>query len=375
MKKKYPVSVLLFALGVLLFTACGGGGADADAGAAESEETATEETAAAPRIVKVNSFLTEASVLTDGTKLSVASIEEFSDGALVGEGYYNGTLIGFGDTWEALGNGTVDIAYVPPALTGQYSTLLDIFSLPIAGMPTTGNWANSQAFNELVQTRPEFDAEMAKHNLKIIFMEALPGSNIHSSKKTVPTPADAKGIVIEALGNNSANFFGDLGANTVTLDTADYFVSMQRGVIDAFFNQWGMLYDFQLMDLATHHTIFGDNSKFPPGHGLAASTMIYAANLDFWNSLTESGQDAIMRAFAKGCEYAIVNDNAQMQVGYDYAVEQGHEILVIDDPAQLALWFDAAQPTVDKWVEEVSAEGYDGAAILADFRKILEQYE
>jgi TRAP-type C4-dicarboxylate transport system substrate-binding protein len=382
MKRKSSILSILVIAGVLfglfVFVGCGGGPSDSgnsDGSSASTDAGGDGSSAVAPRILKINSYLTEGSPITDGLKVAVDAVSEESNGELVGEGYYNGTLLGFDDSWEGCANGTVDIAHIPQAVIGQYSQLMDILSVPIKNLPETGGWTISQAFNEFVRSRSEFDEELTRQNLKLIILEAVPGNNFHSAKRTLNVPSDAKGLVIEALGSISSEFLGSLGANTVTLDFGDYLVSAQRGVVDTFFNQWGAMGTSQTLEVLKYHTIFGDNSQFPGGSGLAASAMMYVCNLDTWNSLTESQQEALIRAFEKGVKAADDIDLPHIQESYEMCVDRGDEFNIITDPAILQQWYDAAQPAIDEWKENVTKLGCDADSILADFETILEKYE
>ena len=374
--KHLPAVVLILAL-ALAFAGCGGDSGDSGNDAAANEETTVEsggETTAAPLVIKVNSFLTEGSPLTEGTKIAVEAISEFSNGELLGEGYYNGSLLGFDDSWEGCGTGTVDVAFIPPAVIGQYSRLLDGLSLPIEGLSPDPN-NTTKAFNEVVNTREEFAKDLEKHNLKVLYVEGVPGNNIHMTKTLITKPEDMKGIVIEALGKNNSDFFGSIGAQTVTLDFGEYMLSAQRGVVDGFFNQFGAMQTTQSFEVLTKHTIFGTSTdEFPGGSGFSSSPMIYVVNLNTWNNLTESQQEALVQAFQKGVEAVVPLDYPMIKAGYDLVKERGDEIVQLDAAAQ-AHWFEAAQPIIADWESEMNEQGYDGAAVYDALKATVAKYQ
>jgi TRAP-type C4-dicarboxylate transport system substrate-binding protein len=327
-----------------------------------------------PITIKVNSFLTEGSSLTEGTKAFVAAIAEESNGELVGEGYYNGTLLGFADSWEGCGAGTVDVAYIAPAILGQYSRLLDGLQLPYKNL-SADEMNTTKAFNEIVNSHEEFAKDLEKHNLKVLYVEGVPSSGIHTVKTPITLPADCKGIIINALGKCNTDLFTSLGAQTVALDFGEYLLSAQKGVADAFLDGWGAINDSQLIEALESHTLFGELSEeHPGGGGISSSPMTYVINLDKWNSLTESQQKALVSACEKGVATVPALDLVGSLAAYNVAIDRGDTIVNVKG-AELEAWLTAAQPVVDDWIKAMDSQGYDGAALYADFQASINKYQ
>jgi TRAP-type C4-dicarboxylate transport system substrate-binding protein len=366
MKKSRLVVALVIAVMTftLVFAGCGGG-SDSDKKDGESGD---------PIIIKVNSFLTEGSSLTEGTKTFVAAIEEESNGELKGEGYYNGTLLGFADSWEGCGAGTVDVAYIGPAILGQYSRLLDGLQLPFTGLsPDEIN--TTKAFNEIVNSHEEFAKDMEKHNLKVLYVEGVPASGIHAVKKEIKVPEDCKGIIINALGKCNTDFFSGLGAQTVALDFGEYLLSAQKGVADAFLDGWGAIRDSQLIEALKSHTVFGDVSEeHPGGGGLSTSPMTYVVNLDKWNSLSESQQKALVKAAEKGVSVVPALDLVGSQEAYNTAIDRG-DIMVNVKGADLEAWYKASKSVIDDWIAAMDDQGYDGKALYDSMQASVDKYQ
>ncbi|MDR2487307.1 MAG: TRAP transporter substrate-binding protein DctP [Clostridiales Family XIII bacterium] len=380
MKRQKALTIFLAALIALALglAGCGGGGdggggtEGTDSPGAEADAPAAQ--AGTPITIKVNSFLPEGSTLTEGTKASVENIAKFSNGELIGEGYYNGSLLGFDDSWEGTGTGTVDVSFIGPAILGQYSRLLDGLQLPYKGIsPDERN--TMKAFNEFVNGHEEFAKDLEKHNLKILYIEGVPGSAIHTTSKTVKVPADCKGIVIDALGKNNADFFTALGAKTMTLDFGEYLISAQRGVVDAFLDGWAAMNDSQCIEVVKKHTVFGEaTDDHPSGNGLSSSPMTYVVNLDTWNKLSESQQQALVKAFEEGVATVPDLDRVSQQNAYNIAKERGDEIISVTG-AEFDAWYDAAKPVIEAWIKEMDSQGYDGQKLYDDLQATLGKYQ
>ena len=60
--------------------------------------------------------------------------------------------------------------------------------------------------------------------------------------------------------------------------------------------------------------------------------------------------------------------------GRQAAEERGNEFYVIEG-AELERWKEASQPVIEAWIEQMSANGQDGAALVEDARSLIAQYE
>lgn len=328
---------------------------------------------AAPVKIKVNSFLTESSPLTDGTKAIVENINNYTEGSIVAEGYYNGNLIGFMETWEAISNGTIDIGYVAPVVMDSYSVLTPIFSIPTNGLPTEGPIALSDLYNELINQRPEFAEEFAKSNLKIVWVESLNGQGVHTKGSLVTTPEQAKGLAIEALGKTTCLFFEELGCTAISLDVGDYYTSLERGIIDSLYGSVGEVYNNQLHEILDCHTIFGTEDGTPSGAGISTGVMMYCMNLQVWNSLTAEQQEQLVQACKDGSNVGLEKDVSSMYTAIDEWNANGHQIYYCwGDEAQA--WVDASAGVREAWIKTATEAGYDAQGIWDTWQQILADY-
>jgi len=353
----------------MFFAGCSGGGTDETATSGSGTETGSSAEGTAPAgeviTIKVNNFMPQETPPALGTAEAAKKLEELSGGTMVAEVYYNGTLLGFADSWQGCGDGAVDVAIIGPAVTDSNTLLNNIFETPVPNLPFS-NVDTTKMFNELLDTQPALNEELATMNLRWLTTQSLCNSSLHTNNKLMPTPADVKGAVIEGLGAVSSKYWESLGATTVSLDPGDYYISCERGTVDGMYTHWPCVNDYKLNEVLTYHTIFGElDEGMPSGNGISSGAMGYIVNLDTWNSLTEEQQGWLQEAFRYGALYSAELDIQSALDGYNTAVAEGHEIVYVtgDD---LQPWIDAMQPIVDEWVKNCTAAGFDNAQEIYD---------
>ncbi len=56
---------------------------------------------------------------------------------------------------------------------------------------------------------------------------------------------------------SALHIFASLGASTVALDASDYYVSLERGVVDGEYDSWTSFVGFGMIDLGIASSLFG----------------------------------------------------------------------------------------------------------------------
>jgi hypothetical protein len=59
--------------------------------------------------------------------------------------------------------------------------------------------------------------------------------------------------------------------------------------------------------------------------------------------------------------------------GLQAAEETGADFYVIEGD-ELERWKEASEPVIEAWIEQMSASGQDGAALVEEARSLIEQY-
>ncbi|MDR0853502.1 MAG: TRAP transporter substrate-binding protein DctP [Clostridiales Family XIII bacterium] len=371
-KKRVLIIGLILILTVsMAFAGCG----SSDSGSDGDSNTDGDKAAGETITLKVNNFMPQEVPPSLGTAKAGEVLAELSGGTIKTEEYYNGTLLGFNDSWQGTGDGGVDIAIMAIATIDQNTVLNNVFSTPVAGL-NTDQVKTTQMFNELIDKEPTLNEELETKNLHWLSLQAMPNLNIHVTKDAPKTIADVKGKKIEGLGAVSSKYWEKLGATTVSLDPGDYFTSCKNGVVDGMFAHWACVNDYGLNDVLHAHTTFGEyTDEYPSGNGISTGCMGYAMNLDKWNSLSAEQQGWVTEAFRQGALYSAELDTTSAQEGYSKAVANGDEIVNIkgDD---LAPWIDAMQGVVDEWIVASEGAGFTTATqIRGTLLDLVEEYK
>jgi TRAP-type C4-dicarboxylate transport system substrate-binding protein len=370
------VGVALILMISTMLAGCGSGtGSSGSTGNAGGGAASTETPAGDPIVIKVNNFMPEGQPPSLGTAAACAKLEELSGGTIKTEQYYNGTLLGFNDSWQGTGSGAVDVAIFAIATIDSNTILNNVFSIPLPNL-NVDQVKTTAMFNELIDLEPSLNEELVASNLRWLSLQSMPNLNLHLQKKEVRTIADVKGIKIEGLGAVNSKYWEKLGATTVSLDPGDYYLSCERGVVDGMFTHWSCIEGYKLNDVLHSHTTFGDfTPEYPAGNGISTGCMAYGVNLDTWNSLTEEQQGWLQEAFRYGAAYSAELDTGTSRTGYNLAIESGDVIINItgDD---LKPWHDAMQAVVDEWITASEAAGQTTAPqVRATLLKLVDEYK
>jgi TRAP-type C4-dicarboxylate transport system substrate-binding protein len=375
--KKISLLMAIILIVALVFSGCSKSGDDKGSeSAGPTEATAPTETLAPtqsaeptpaqqePMTLKANYFFAETIPPGMGMIHAADEIAEKTDGAITIDNYFSGTLVSYTDEFSATSKGLIDIALVEAGQVTLVCNMNKVFSLPLKETPPDV-YTLSECYRQLVDEVPDIQGELEKMNLHWISVFGLPGYNYHGTKISVDEPEDLKGIKMEALGEG-VNYLNALGAAAVALDPGDYYMSLERGMVQGQLTHWALVSIFQTQELCTHHTIFGDGDG-----GLYSPLMGYIINLDTWNSLTPETQDIFETAYINASIYELELDEPSIQSAIDFCTERGDDFVHLTDEER-EVWTEYMDPTIDNWISEAEAAGYsNGQDVYDTFMDIL----
>jgi len=317
--------------------------------------------------LRVNNFAPAALPFGVGMEYAKEYIERESNGTIKVELFHDGTLLGFNDTYQGVRQGVADIGIVGPAATDAVVILNSVFTTMQKYLPANAQDVTDACY-ELLEVVPELQEEMETVGVRWLGLYSLFGSSIHCRGIKPVVPDDMKGVGIEALGGVSG-YFALMGANALTLDPADYYLSLERGVIQAQAIHWPGMDGYKIAELTDYHLMFGAD-----GGGIFFGIMGYIINADTWHKLTPDQQKIIWDGFRAGSSLTIELDGPSAQSSYNYAVESGQEFVYLSTPEQLAPWYEYIDQFNAQWVERVSAAGFPGQSTLDKLQELLAKY-
>ena len=144
------------------------------------------------------------------------------------------------------------------------------------------------------------------------------------TKPPVKSVADIKGMKIRVPNNDiSVTMFNNLGAASTPMALGEVYTSLQQGVVDGVENPLTTLYNNAFQEVCKNITM--------TNHQMTFSNFIVGE--DFWNSLPEEYQTAIVEAGEEAAEY---NNDLYKQVSEEMQknmTDAGVTIYELDDAA------------------------------------------
>ena len=321
-----------------------------------------------PITLKANNFAPAVLPFGQGLELAKEYIERESNGMVLIETYHDGTLLSFPDTFQGVSQGVADIGIVGPAAIDSVTTLNTIFSVVQKYIPSDPHDTTAACY-ELLDAMPELQAEMESLGLRWAGMFGQFGSNIHSRGVKIKTPDDMNGVTFQTIGSG-ADYFTGMGANGLNIDPSEVYVSMERGVFQVDVIHWAALWAYKNIELTDYHLLFGED-----GGGLYFGIMGFIINKNSWDKLTPEQQKIVWDGFRLAADYSIDLDANEVNTSIQYAKDNGHEIVYITTPEELAPWHEHVDRFHAEWVKRVTEAGFPTAqATLDKLQELLSKY-
>lgn len=259
-------------------------------------------------------------------------------------------------------DGVVDIVWTLPGYSGNRFLLSQVFELPF--MPTTAT-ATTLAFEEF--GRKYLDSTDFK-DVHVLVYHTAARFKFHMIKAPIVKVEDFKGRKIRATNKAMGDTLKALGATPVFMPVPAVPQALSKGVVEGCVLPWEIVTPLKVYELVKYHSLV--NTK----HGFIAADFLYAMNKKKYESLPPDLRAVIDKnsgmymARRLGPAY----DNVE-KVGRALAEKHGNIFNVIA-PAEVAKMRAAAQPAIDNWVAAVTKKGYDGKALLAEARGLIDKY-
>ncbi|MDE0227207.1 MAG: TRAP transporter substrate-binding protein [Gammaproteobacteria bacterium] len=261
------------------------------------------------------------------------------------------------DLYGQARDGVVDIIWTLPGYSAGRFPLTEVFELPFVCGDAE---ATSQALHEFYGKwlRDEYD-----DTHPLVFHAAAPG-HIHTAGREVRTLEDLQALKIRAPSRISAEMLEALGAVPIGMPVPRVYEALSRGVVEGALIPWTIMRPFRLHEVTQYHT------------EVSFSCALFLMTM---NKARYDGLPAEIRAIIdETTGIALARRLGRLwqddeQPGRAIALERGHSIIPLPE-AERERWRTVLQPVTDGWVEQVSAMGHDGEAMLADARRLVAEY-
>jgi len=249
-------------------------------------------------------------------------------------------------------DGVVDLVWTVNGYTPGLFPRTEVFELP--GIHTNDTIATNLAMLDLFES----DLKEEYKGVEVMFLHVHAGQAIHMRDTEVHSPADLEGKKIRIPTRTGAWVIEALGAVPVGMPVPELPTALQKGVIDGAFIPWEIIPPLKIQE-QTEYQIEGANKE-----RLGTTTFQVSMNKDRWDSLPED----IQKAFKDASGPDWVAKVGEIWAGADdfgigLAVKAGNTHITLTEEETDA-FRKALAPVADRWVEEVSAKGIDGSALV-----------
>jgi TRAP-type C4-dicarboxylate transport system substrate-binding protein len=233
--------------------------------------------------------------------------------------------------------------------------LTNATSLPV-GIPDarTGSYVLWDLYNKY---KPGAFAKV-----KVLTMFTTAPANI-MSKKPVRRLADLRGLDLRASGG-AAQILKAWGANQVGMPMSATPEALQKGVVQGLFSSLEVMKDLKFAELCRYVTM--------------TDTVIYpfavVMNLDRWRSLPKEVQDVITDLGREQAAWTgeYMDNHVKESIAWSrktYLVE-----FIRIPTSERPAWDQRLKPIEEAWIDEATAKGFPGEAIVEDIRALIRKH-
>ncbi len=259
-------------------------------------------------------------------------------------------------------DGVVDIIWTVNGYTPGLFPRTEVFELPFihTNDPTATNLAMYDMFNDYL-------AEDYK-GMKVMFLHVHAGQAIQMVDKEIRKPSDFEGLKMRIPTRTGAWVIEALGAAPVAMPVPDLPQALSKKVVDGALIPWEIIAPLKLQDLTKYDIEGYDKTRF------GTTTFQVSMNEDKWNSLPEDIQKIFMDASDEAWWGEVGNIwRASDDGGIGLAVKAGNTHVTLTEE-ETAAFKEKLEPVVQRWVDEVSAQGIDGQGLVDKARELIAKH-
>lgn len=254
-------------------------------------------------------------------------------------------------------DGVVDLVWTVNGYTPGLFPRSEAFELPFVYVndPRAANLAMADLF--------ESDLKQEYKGVEVMFLHVHAGQAIHTRDKEIRTPADAKGLKLRIPTRTGAWIIEALGAAPVAMPVPELPTALQKGVVDGALIPWEIIPPLKIQDQTKYQIEGFEKARF------GTTTFQVSMNKARWDALPDDVKAAFRKASGRDW-LAKVGDiwRASDEFGIDLAAKSGNTHVTLTKE-ETAAFQATLEPVVKRWIDEVSGQGIDGAALVAKARE------
>ncbi|MBO6891971.1 MAG: TRAP transporter substrate-binding protein [Roseibium sp.] len=249
-------------------------------------------------------------------------------------------------------DGVVDLVWTVNGYTPGLFPRSEVFELP--GVHTNDTAATNLALMDLFES----DLKEEYKGVEVMFLHVHSGQGIHMTDAEVRSPADLAGKKMRIPTRTGAWVIEALGAIPVGMPVPELPTALQKGVIDGALIPWEIIPPLKIQEQTKYQIEGADKERF------GTTVFQVSMNKARWDSLPDDVKQAFRDASGRDWRKTVGDIWAGADdFGIGLATKAGNTHITLT-PEETAAFNEALAPVADKWAEEVSAKGIDGAGLV-----------
>ncbi len=348
--------VILLTIGLVAFTGCGKSKAEAGA-----DGSAAKDSGKVYELI-VQNHDPATSICGQYVEAWGSEVEKASNGRIKFAYYHGGSLVGAGDSVNAVVNSTADVCWSAATIYSGQFPISEFIQLPLSGINCAR--MGCEVMLDMYKEIPAFQKEYSE--FKPIMLGSCTYAPVSTTVKKLQTVNDIQGLRIRAPGSTCALWCTAVGFSPMTVATPETYESLEKGVIEGCLNDWHNISAFKLYE----------NLDYIMDYPTPGSPIFLLMNKGKYDSMPADLQ-AIIDKYSD--EYAsqmagIYWDSTRAWI-YDNAEEFGVEIYQPSDELYAHFTADTVKDQVHaKYIEYLNGFNLDGQAIYDQCMEIVSRY-
>ncbi len=260
-------------------------------------------------------------------------------------------------------DGVVEAIWTLPGYTPGRFPRLEVFELPFLPASAEATSQAAQAFTEA-----HLQEMFAAQTLHPLLVHVHGPGVFHLRGQPVARLEDLKNRKVRAPSRMTNKALAALGATPVGMPVPQVPQALARGVIDGAVLPWEVTTPLQVARLVDTHTVVRDD------RGFYTAVFLFAMNKDTYDALPEDLRTVVDTASGLPLARRIGRAWDEADVPGVEAALAAENTIVTLPPEEVARWRKATAPVVAAWVQSMDAAGYDGTALLAEARALVDHY-
>ncbi|NDV99465.1 TRAP transporter substrate-binding protein [Salipiger sp. PrR002] len=258
-------------------------------------------------------------------------------------------------------DGVVDLIWTVNGYTPGLFPRTEVMELPFVykNDPVAANLALYDMYDDYL--KDDFKG------VEPMFLHVHAGQAIQTVDTEVHMPTDLEGLKLRIPTRTGAWVIEALGASPVSMPVPDLPQALSKKVVDGAFIPWEIIPALKIQDQTQYQIEGADKTRF------GTTTFQVSMNKARWDSLPEDVQTAFRDASDRDWVAKVGQIWRDIdERGIKVATDAGNTHVTLTEE-ETAAFQTALEPVVDHWIEDVSAKGIDGKAMVEKARALIEE--